>query len=113
MPFALIIIGVVLVVASVRNTQGDLYTLVKGDFTGQNNYVYWMLSILLVGSLGYIPSLTKLSRVFLVLILVVLLLHKQGFFTMFQQQISASLPNASGSGSTPDSTTQAPAILLN
>jgi hypothetical protein len=93
MPFALLIVGVVLVVASVRDTQGDLYTLVKGDFTGPNNFIYWMISILIVGALGYIPSLQKLSRLFLVLILVGLLLNRKGFFAQFQQQITAAPSN--------------------
>lgn len=88
MPFALLIVGIVLVVAAVRNSQNDLFTLLKGDFTGQNNFIYWMLAILLVGALGYIPSMTKLSRAFLVLILVVLFLSHKGFFTQFQQQIA-------------------------
>lgn len=92
MPFALLIVGIVLVVAAVRNSQNDLFTLLKGDFTGQNNFIYWMLAILLVGALGYIPSMTKLSRAFLVLILVVLFLSHKGFFQQFQQQIGATQP---------------------
>lgn len=90
MPFALIIIGTVLLVSSVRNTQGDLYTLVKGDFTGQNNYLYWMVSILVIGAVGYIPTLKPLSRMFLALVIIVLFLSHGGVF----QQLNAQLFSA-------------------
>lgn len=89
MPFALLIVGVVLLVSSVRNTQDDLYALVKGDFTGPNNYLYWMVSILLIGAVGYIPTLKPLSRIFLVLVIVVLFVRKGGVGTNILQQFNA------------------------
>jgi len=76
MPFALIMIGVVLVVASVQNTQGTLFTLVKGDFTGPNNFFYWVAILLVIGTAGYIKPLQPVSRAFLVLLMVVLFLSK-------------------------------------
>lgn len=100
MPFALIIVGIVLLVAGVRDTQTALFTLVKGDFLGQNNFIYWALSILIIGSLGYVPKLQPLSRAFLVLIVVGLFLSKQGFFAQFQTAINSTvaLSNPSGVG---------------
>lgn len=119
MPFALLIVGIILVVAAIRNTVSDnttsgakgLTTLVQGDFTGQNNFIYWMVAILVIGALGYIDSLKTFSRTMLVLILVALFLNgKQGssFFTNFQSALSSlgsgnfgsSLSNPLGSTST-------------
>ena len=99
MPFALILVGLLLVVAAVRNTVTDnsttgtkgLTTLIKGDFTGQNNFIYWLVAILLIGALGYVDSLRSLSRAFMALILVALFLTgKQGinFFTGFQSALA-------------------------
>lgn len=96
MPFALIIIGVVLLAASVQNTQSQLFTLVKNDFTGSNNYLYWMVSILIIGAVGYIPTLKPISRMFLVLLIVVLFLSNGGIFQKFNQQLFGS---SSGIGS--------------
>lgn len=76
MPFALLIIGVFLLVAGVRDKQNDLFTLVKGDFSGPNNFVFWIVSILIIGAIGYIPKLKPLSTAFLVLVIVVLFLSK-------------------------------------
>lgn len=90
MPFALIITGLALLIAGVKGTQNNLYSLVKGDFTGPNNYFFWMLSILVIGAIGYVPKLQPLSRIFLVLIVVVLLIHEKGFFTQFQSAIKSA-----------------------
>lgn len=89
MPFALIIIGTVLLVAAVRNTIGGpdgLFTLLKNDFTGSNNFTYWVVSLLIIGAIGYIPTMRPLSRWFLALVIVVLFISQGGFFSKFNLQ---------------------------
>ena len=86
MPFVLIIIGAVMVVSAVRDTSEDLVTLVKGDMTGQKSYLAWMISILVIGAIGYIPSMEKLSRYILVLVVIVLILSNKGLFAKFNSQ---------------------------
>lgn len=76
MAFALLTIGLVLLVSAVRNTQGDFFTLVKGDFTGPNNFVYWIAAIGVIGAVGYIPKLKPLSTAFLVLVVLVLVITR-------------------------------------
>lgn len=96
MPFALLIIGIWLLIAGVRDTAGPvtkqntLFYLVRGDFTGPDNFVYWFIAILLIGSIGYISKLKPLSTAFLWLVIVVLFLKKGsssgvggGFFNQF------------------------------
>lgn len=107
MPFALVIIGLTLLVASVRNTQSvgpnggpGLFGLVQGDFTGPNNFVYWFLAMIIIGAIGYVPKLKAFSNAMLALVIVVLFLKKgTGFFAQFQKAISttqtASVANAS------------------
>lgn len=90
MPFALLTIGLVLTVAAVNGHESDLFTLVKGDFGGPNNFVYWFIAIMVIGSLGYIEKFRPLSHMFLALVLVGLLLHKQGFFNQFQSAIAGT-----------------------
>lgn len=92
MPFAFFIVGLVLVTAGVRGTSQDLLTLLKGDLTGSDNFVYWIISILVIGSLGYIQDLRTFSRALLGLVLVVLIVSegKQGsggLFTEFQNSV--------------------------
>lgn len=91
MPFALAIIGIVLLVAGVRNQQGNLFALVKGDFIGPNNFIFWMVSIFVIGALGYIPKLKPLSTGFLALVIVVLFLRRgTGFFAQANQALQVT-----------------------
>jgi len=102
MAVVLIIIGLVMVIAAVRNTvttQGNvegLVPLVQGDFSGQNNFVYWVVSILIIGAIGYIPSMKNLSNAILALVIIVLFLSKGGFFQQFQNalQTTTGTPSA-------------------
>lgn len=103
MPFALLIIGVVLLTAGVRNTQNTLFSLLKGDFTGQSNFVFWFVSIMIIGSIGYIPKLKPISTGFLVLVLMVLFLTKGnpsgvggGFFAQFTSALNSTQQSATG-----------------
>jgi hypothetical protein len=104
MPFAFLILGSLFVAAGVRGQSKQLLTLLHDDLTGPNNYIYWMLSILILGALGYIDALRPLSRAFLVLVIVVLVLKEGnpnqtggGFFQQFQHAISKiTSPTATG-----------------
>lgn len=103
MPFALLIIGVWLLIAGVRNTAGPasspgtLFALLHGDFTGSDNFAYWFIAIILIGAVGYIPKVRSVSVAFLTLILVVLFLKKGssngvggGFFSQFLSGIGVT-----------------------
>lgn len=107
MPFALLIVGIFLLVAGVNNKQGDLYTLVKGDFSGPNNFVFWIVSILVIGAVGYIPKLKPISDAFLVLVIVVLFLSKGSGAPnglLFFQNLTKGLQSTTGQASAPGST---------
>jgi hypothetical protein len=113
MPFALIIVGTVLLIASARNTlsnsQGTgLYQLLATDFTGQDNFIFWALAILLIGAIGYVPKLKPLSVAFMTLVIIVLVLRKgTGVFSQFVNAIgttqsatpSIAVPSSSASSS--------------
>jgi hypothetical protein len=107
MPYALLIIGAVLLVAGIRNTYGDLWTLVEGDFTRQNGYLTWVAAIAVVGAIGYIPKLKPLSVAFMTLLLVVLVLSNGGVFARLQQFI-ASGAGGRGAAPIPNSATVSP-----
>lgn len=106
MPFAFLFVGGIFVVAAVRGNSKQLLSLVKSDLTGQNNYIYWMLSILVLGALGYVDELRPLSRAFLVLVLIVLVLKEGnpatgqggGLFQQFQNAIKTISSQNSNQG---------------
>lgn len=74
MAFALLIIGIVLITASVRNMQAALIALLGGDFSGQGNFLYWVVAIIAIGAVGYVPKMKGVSDGLLVLILLALVL---------------------------------------
>lgn len=80
MPFIIIIIGIFLTVTAVRGKQLELMELVRGDFTGPNNFFSWIVAIAVVGGLGYIKPLKPITDAFLILIIIVMFLSNGGFF---------------------------------
>ncbi len=83
MPFVLLVVGLVLIVAGFRGELSNLWTLLRGDFTGPGNFLYWFISILIIGSVGYIDRLRPLANGFLALVMIVLFLSNKGFFSQF------------------------------
>lgn len=97
MPFVFLTIGVVLLASSVRNTQDQLFGLVKGDFTGPQNFIFWFLAIMIIGSIGYIPKAKPIATAFVTLVVIVLVLSRGnpssaggGFFQQFVSQVQPS-----------------------
>ena len=87
MQFALIFIGLVFVVTGVRGTQNELAEELRDDLVGSGNFIYWVISIMLIGSLGYIDALRTFSRYFLALVLLSIVLANRGFFDNFMKAI--------------------------
>lgn len=98
MAFVLLIAGAVLLASAIQNTQSTiLFPTLKSEFTGPNNFIFWFIAILLIGSIGYIPKAKGISTAFLTLVVIVLLLSKGnpsgtggGFFAQFTSQIQQS-----------------------
>lgn len=101
MPYALILMGAVLLVAGVRNTYPDLWKLVQNDFTAQGGFLSWVAAIAVVGGMGYIPKLKPLSIAFMTLLLIVLVLSNGGVFQKLQTFIQGGAGGRNaGSGPT-------------
>lgn len=80
MGFIVIFIGLFLAITAVRNKHGELADLVKGDFTGPNNFFSWIIALVVIGGLGYIKPLKPITDAFLVLLILVLFLSNGAFF---------------------------------
>lgn len=106
MPFALVTIGLILIVTGVKDTYKQLGAQIVTDFTGSGNFIYWVVSIFIIGALGYIPAFEKFSRWLLALVIVVLVLNNRGFFAQFtsalQSGTATAPPTAGGTGGSPN-----------
>ncbi len=95
MPFAILIVGLLLIIAGARDKTGELGGLIAGDFSGSGNFLIWGSAVAGVGSLGYVSEFRNVSRVFLGLIILSMLISDKGFFTQFYSAIStAQAPSA-------------------
>lgn len=99
MAFALVFIGLVLIVTGANNTYAQLGGQLKTDFTGSKSFVLFVVAIGAVGALGYMNDFRKFSHYFMALILLSLVLSNKGFFQNFEAALAnptAPSPSASG-----------------
>ena len=96
MPLAIILIAMIFIVTGFKGTTGDLFTQIRGDAA---QIAIPFIAIILIGAVGYIPGLKKISDGFLALVLVGMFLSNKGFFAKFNQQLHAIA--TTGSTATP------------
>lgn len=95
MPFVLIFLGILLLVVSVRGTQGDFFSLLQSEFAGSNSFVVWASAFIILGLLGYIRPIRPITHAFLVLLLLVLILtNGKGFVSQFNAAIRSPVAPA-------------------
>jgi hypothetical protein len=88
-PFFLAILAIVFLVTAIRGTTTTLFGLIHDDFSGSGNYIYWVVSLLIIGSIGYVKKLQGISDMFLALVLIVMVIANKGFFAQFTAAIKA------------------------
>jgi hypothetical protein len=88
MPLFLIFIGIILVYTEINGTADQLFSLIYNDFTGENSFEKYLLGLIVIGAVGYVPKLKPISDGFLILTIVVLLLHNESFFTNLNESLS-------------------------
>lgn len=96
MPFALILIAAIFIVTGFKGTTSQFLTNFASDIQG---FVIWVVAIGVIGAIGYVPGLKKVSDGFLALILLAMFLSNKGFFANFNQQIRNPVPASTGANS--------------
>jgi len=112
MPFALIFIGLVLIVTGARNTYAAFGSMLVKDLVGDGastGFVWYGVAVGATGALGVIPELRTFSHYFMALIILSLLLHNASFFQKFVQAIKGAQAFPGASAPTP-ATTAAPSL---
>lgn len=99
MPFALLFLGLMLISVGAQGTQAQLGTQLETDFSGAGSFWYYIIGLFLCGLIGYYQPLKGASRLFLGLIILVLLLSNQGFWSQLQTALSS--PTAATAPTTP------------
>jgi len=88
-------------VSAIRGTYGQLGTLLAGDFTGQNNFFFWVAAVAILGMAGYVPYLQTPMRALLALVILAFALKNgTGFFSNLQSALSGATPSAAPASDT-------------
>lgn len=118
MPIAFIAIGALFLIAAVRGTitdypstsggtatQPGLLTLLKADFvstSASGNFLIWLVTLWIIGALGYIPGFRPIANALLFLVLLVLFLSNSknsgtgGIFAEFNAALTPKGSTATG-----------------
>lgn len=101
MPFALVTIGIILFITAINNTWRGLGGQIYKDlFSEDGGFVYWAAGLVIVGLIGYIPTLKRPSDLFMVLVILAMLLQNKGFFGELQSGLQAGTGAATGAATT-------------
>jgi len=105
MPIAFIAIGALFLIAAVRGTLTDngnqqgLLTLLKSDFVStdaKGNFLVWLVTLWIIGALGYIPGFRPIANALLFLVVLVLVLSNSknsgtgGIFAEFNAALTST-----------------------
>lgn len=105
----ILIIGLVLVVAAIRDTHGSLFAALGTDVPA---FTVWAAAIFAIVAIGFVPGLKTVSRGLLALVLVVLVLNNYrqiiAGFSGASKSFAAGPTSPQGS----DSATQQPLSVL-
>ena len=87
MPFGLIIIGIILSIAAYRDTLGELFSIVKDVTAESNGFGYWVVAAVILGFMASINSIKEPINAFMILLMVILLIRKNGAIQQITSQI--------------------------
>lgn len=104
MPLVFIFIGAVFLIAAIRGTVNDsatgagdgLISLLKNDLNPSQTGSFgpWLLAIVAIGAIGYIPGLKQVSWAFMALVIIVIFLDDNKVGTNPGGGFLANLENA-------------------
>lgn len=99
MSIFLFLASLIILVAAYKGTQEDLFAVLKDDFTGSGNFVYWVLAIVLIVAAGNIKALKRFSDGFLVLVILGIVLSQYKRTNLLQSFIDQVRQGTQGSSS--------------
>lgn len=87
MPFALIVIGIILAIAAYRDTLPELFSIIKDVTADSKGFGYWVIAAIILGFAASIQPIKKPVNAFMILLMVVLLLRKRGTLEQISKQM--------------------------
>lgn len=100
MQFALVTIGLLMIVTGARDTYAAFGQQLVSDFTGEGNFTYWIAAIGALGALGAYAPLRGFSRAFIALVIVAMVLRNGGVFDKFTEALNMGPVEQTGGADT-------------
>ena len=88
MPFALVIIGLLMIITGINNTYSQFGSQLQTDLGGSKGFLVWAVALGAVGALGYVQNLRTFSHYFMALILISFILANKGVFANFKTALA-------------------------
>lgn len=74
MAWGFFFIGMLLLISAWKKKQKDLWALLKDDFSGEGNFIYWTFAIFALVAIGSFKPLRRVSDAFLGLVILVIII---------------------------------------
>ena len=91
MPIFFFLVGLMLLVSGIKGTTKDLVDVVKDDFTGDNNFIFWVAAMAFLVAVGQIKAIRPLTQGFLWLVIIVLIVQSEGLLEKFTRQVKLGI----------------------
>lgn len=91
MAWAFLLVGFMVVVSAYKGTQKDLFQLLKADFSGSDNFFYWVTAIVVLVAIGTFQKIRPVTDAFLALVIIVIVIRQyqsgRDLFGEFVEQV--------------------------
>lgn len=91
MAWALLIFGFIGIIAAWKNRTDELYSILKENFTGPNNFILWTVAIVFLAVIGMNKTIRPVSDAFMGLIILVVILaayrKNKDVFKLFLEEL--------------------------
>lgn len=90
MPWAFIVCGALMCILAVKSDDSlhQFAATVSNDVSGNSGFIKWIIAIVIIGAVGYLPDMEGLSTAFLVLLVISFVLSNSGVFRKAQEALT-------------------------
>lgn len=91
MAWGFLFVGALFLIAAWKKKHKELFALLQDDFTGEGNFIYWILAIIFLIALGSFRPIRPITDAFLGLVVLVIIIapYRNGrdLFSEFRSQV--------------------------
>ncbi|MFA7335101.1 MAG: hypothetical protein WC130_12540 [Kiritimatiellia bacterium] len=82
------IVGLFVLSVGIQNRQDEAAAELQRTFSGEGNFLYWILALGVIGAIGSIDAVRSTAKMFLLLLFTVFTLSNKGLFGKLQEAVA-------------------------